>query len=508
MKLFTIGDSISQGFMSGAAARTDLSYSTLIARNLGIKNYRYPSWAKDGLPFNIETIFRKLERRLDSDISGPIEWSQAANILNSYFDDVEDYYERGEGKMKENYEEQYFHNVAVRGFDLAYSWLITSALCKDFVSKNRDNGDNWWGRVNEALLRTSHRVLNPNDGELPLHQNSQLDWLNYHHQQEGVENLILWLGANNALGTVVNLVIEQTSDDGSLFENQRPDQVDFKTRKEKGWNLWHPKDFEKEYEFMLDKVVKILENNPHNVDYKVFVATIPMVTIAPITKAAGDKRNDIIVHEWPVNPDKPAPMGLKDLSSKSCEKVYSYGTHYPYFAFADSFKITDKHLNQSEIIHIDNVIRHYNRIIQEQVAKANERIGTPRFYLVDIGTHLSQMAIKRNHANPEYIFPKYFEFIHPKVDIRYYGTDRKGNMKSGGLFSLDGVHPSAIGQGLIAWEFLKVMEKAGLAGAKPDDLPWKKIFDSDDLRKNPLKITQEIYDNIKMKRFLFDKILG
>src|SRR3712207_6958900 len=29
MKLFTIGDSISQGFMSGAAARTDLAYSTL-----------------------------------------------------------------------------------------------------------------------------------------------------------------------------------------------------------------------------------------------------------------------------------------------------------------------------------------------------------------------------------------------------------------------------------------------------------------------------------------------
>jgi len=28
MKLFTIGDSVSQGFMSLAAARTDLSYST------------------------------------------------------------------------------------------------------------------------------------------------------------------------------------------------------------------------------------------------------------------------------------------------------------------------------------------------------------------------------------------------------------------------------------------------------------------------------------------------
>ena len=35
MRLFTIGDSVSQGLMSGAAARTDLSYSTLIAETPG-----------------------------------------------------------------------------------------------------------------------------------------------------------------------------------------------------------------------------------------------------------------------------------------------------------------------------------------------------------------------------------------------------------------------------------------------------------------------------------------
>ena len=34
MKLFTIGDSVSQGFMSLAAARTDLSYSTLLAARI------------------------------------------------------------------------------------------------------------------------------------------------------------------------------------------------------------------------------------------------------------------------------------------------------------------------------------------------------------------------------------------------------------------------------------------------------------------------------------------
>ena len=126
MKLFTIGDSISQGFMSGAAARTDLCYSTLVAQNMGLKNYNYPNWPREGIPFNIETIFRRLERRLGSDVSGPIEWARAASILNSYFDEIEDFYERGEGRMTGQYNKQPFHNVAVRGFDAAYSWLITS----------------------------------------------------------------------------------------------------------------------------------------------------------------------------------------------------------------------------------------------------------------------------------------------------------------------------------------------------------------------------------------------
>lgn len=43
MKLFTMGDSVSQGFMSLAAARTDLSFSTLIAGRMKLgAGYRYP----------------------------------------------------------------------------------------------------------------------------------------------------------------------------------------------------------------------------------------------------------------------------------------------------------------------------------------------------------------------------------------------------------------------------------------------------------------------------------
>ena len=62
MKLFTIGDGVSQGFMSAAAARTDLTYSTLIVCSMDLKltdEYRYPNWELDGLPLNLERAFRE-----------------------------------------------------------------------------------------------------------------------------------------------------------------------------------------------------------------------------------------------------------------------------------------------------------------------------------------------------------------------------------------------------------------------------------------------------------------
>lgn len=503
VKLFTIGDSISQGFMSGAAARTDLAYSTIIANELGINNYNFPEWPKDGLPFNLETIFRRLQKRLGEDISGIFEWPIAINIINYYLDEIEDYYERGEGSLGKSVGSKPFHNVSVRGFDLSNSWQVKPSTCREIISQSKSNGDNFFGMVNESFLRTAHKVLQ--SGSPKNKDFSQLDWLNHHHQTEGVENVILWLGANNALGTVLDLKINQTSQDGTAFKNGI-ESLSYKTRTDKKWNLWHPGDFRIEYDFMMDKVISMLENNPHNADYKVFIATIPLVTVCPLIKSVEKYgRNELTVKEWEVDPNNPCPMNLSQLSEPR-EHDLSYGKYYPYFIFEDNFDITLNHLNQQEVYHIDNFIRKYNRIIQEAVAKANERIGKPRFYLVDIATEFNKMALKRNNYNPIYEFPEYFSNCFPKIDTRYYGVTREGVKKAGGLFSLDGVHPTAIGQGLIAFEFLKVMKKAGTYKGNPDKLDWKKIFDSDDLYNKPIKLLGEIYDNPNLKKWIYKKL--
>jgi hypothetical protein len=63
----------------------------------------------------------------------------------------------------------------------------------------------------------------------------------------------------------------------------------------------------------------------------------------------------------------------------------------------------------------------------------------------------------------------------------------------GGLFSLDGVHPSAIGQGLLAHEFAAVMKAAGVAFAR--DLDWSRVVRSDSLSWKPLNLIQEAFQH-------------
>ena len=69
----------------------------------------------------------------------------------------------------------------------------------------------------------------------------------------------------------------------------------------------------------------------------------------------------------------------------------------------------------------------------------------------------------------------FFRYQYPPVKTKYCHADSKGLLSQGGLFSLDVVHPSAIGQGLIAWEFIKVMDKTRNKNWQ-EKLDWQEIF--------------------------------
>ncbi|HET7272434.1 MAG TPA: hypothetical protein VFI90_15285, partial [Rubrobacter sp.] len=167
MRLFTIGDSVSQGFMSLAAARTDLSYSTLLASKLNLEpqvDYRFPNWEMGGIPLNLENIMRTLNRRYGSNIRG-FEWFTVLQTINDVVDQAEDYYERGEGRPEEPYGDgsiEFFHNVAVRGFDVADAWQVTPNVCKDVMDSTGERpGDGYLAGPDNPYYRTAIKVLNP-----------------------------------------------------------------------------------------------------------------------------------------------------------------------------------------------------------------------------------------------------------------------------------------------------------------------------------------------------------
>lgn len=487
MKLFTIGDSISQGFMSGAAARTDLSYSTLIAKQLKIIGYQYPIWDQGGMPANIEEIFRALEKSFGANLS-TLEWGLATlKTLPSYLDKIEDYYERGAGSINNPYSggESFFSNVSVRGFNVSDSWLITSKYCKEQI-KSHSSGDGIYSGVDNSFLRTALRVLNPQ--LLDDHQDkSQLDWLKYYSDKEGVENVIIWLGANNALGSIVSLKINFTEGKGRITEKQSDI---FQNADEEVYNLWHPEDFKADYTELLNRIDKILEGKPT----KVFLGTVPLVTIAPLVKGVGETLTVEVNKQQPDNTE-----------SSETEKVI-YSKYYTYFPFDEEYAFkTGINLSFSQVYHIDKCIREYNKIIKNLVAERN-LINPGRYHIIDYSSMLDSLAFKRNGGTPSYQFPEYFNFQYPLPNTKYYHADTDGNLKQGGIFSLDGVHPTPIAHGLIAYETLKKMNEAGVEDANPNQLDWNKIIASDKLYTKPITMMHEIYDNTKLAEWLMERL--
>lgn len=481
MKLFTIGDSISQGFMSAAAARTDLSYSTLLAAKLGAKpgtEYRYPEWPAGGIPVNLEEILRSLNRRYGSNISG-FEWLTVLHSINEVVDRGEDHYERGPGRPDRPYPGgvKFFHNVAVRGLDVADAWLLTPALCRKEIQLEESRGllpDGFLAGASAAFYRTALKVLNPSLAK-KYDDHSALTWLKEHATGEGIENTVLWLGANNALGTVLHLKIRQTPN----VPTDRPHLLGHLERARlRKWNLWHPDDFAAEYRELLKRTDAILRLNTFP-GWKAFLGTVPLVTIAPLAKGVGP---------------------TTDIAGKGI-----YFKYYTYFPFEEEFAHkTGIHLTMQDALHIDDCIRAYNRTIKGLADELNQQHGQTRYLIVDIAEALNRIAYKRNAGQPTYNFPPFFNFIYPEVNTKYYHADAEGRLRQGGLFSLDGIHPTAIGQGLIAWEFLKEMQSAGVVA--DSELDWATIFANDLLYAKPISLMHEFYGKDDLVRHVLKLI--
>ncbi|MBI1945961.1 MAG: hypothetical protein HYS27_09710 [Deltaproteobacteria bacterium] len=494
LELFTIGDSVSQGFQSGAAARPDQAYSTLLARKLGIAGYATPEFPAGGFFLPMEPMLRALERKHGADVSG-LEWAAAIGTLNEALDEGEDYYERGGGSVgtPNAPPAAWYPNVSCYGFQAADAWLLSAKSCHDQVLSAGGSGDGVLTGAAQPFYRNALRVLSPDRqlgalnpgmyaGALAgIEPRSQLDWLLFHARTTGVRDVVLWLGANNCLGTVFDLDVRWSGGDGAAH------RMGHFERAAKKWNLWWPADFEAEYAQLLAYVDVIMKGHNAEKDWRVFVGNVPYVTIAPLIKGVGGST----------------------FVSRPGRQGGHYFKYYTYFPFEEDFARTStRQLTIQEAIQIDDTIAEYNGAIALAAAALNGAHGSDRYVVVDFCEVLRSAAWKRNGGNPTYRFPAYFGRITPRPDTKYYHADIGGRVRQGGLFSLDGVHPSALGQGIIAHELLEAMKRAGRAspGLAFDDRDWAAIHASDSLLARPIRVMHEIYGRDELAKAVIGAI--
>jgi lysophospholipase L1-like esterase len=468
LKLAVIGDSLTQGFQSGAISKTTWSFPAILARAFGVEvpgEFLVPSFPGPGLPLNIEDLLRQLELR-----TGPktdaVTLGRVLTSIPSYLDELEDLYERGVGSRPPKFSGVY-SNLAVWGFALADALRLTPMRSRRAIEESEGwIEDDFLGLPSGPMYRTAQRVLNPGD-ESERRGETQLDALERCvRSQGGVDAVIVWLGANDALGTVLTLDVRD-------MERVSADALPSDPVALLKWNLTSKARFEEEYRQIVARVSDIVSE--HSPGAAVFVATIPYVTIPPITRGVGR------------------------LQGKHFD-------HYRrFFVKSDSGASPLEGLTRHDVELIEARIDGFNALIRSEALARG-------FHVVEVAKMLDLLAVRRNGTEdapdkPLRDFLGDAEHpllrLNPVPNILMYELDANGARAQGGLFSLDGVHPSTAGYGLIAEEFLKTMRAAGVPDAERARIPWAAVIANDSLLQHPPRLWQPLLDQAEQHATLW-----
>jgi hypothetical protein len=432
--LVAIGDSLTHGFQSGAIFNTDLSYPAIIAYELGgLDQFRFPRYnGYGGLPLNIELLLRDLEQQFGEQL----DWWEvplAAFRVRQFMDQVEDHWERGPGSAYPRVT-GINHNLAVYGWDLRDALDKTAEWCASHIEQPKDdilqqvienNGDlaALYVLPNEPPKARSLTVFGAAEKLGNEDDQGQADC--------GIETLIVFLGANNALPAVTELSVVW-SDDG----------YDDLTRKG-AFTVWRPSHFMAELERVAAQVLRVRARH-------VIWCTVPHVTIAPIARGVATK----------VEPGS---------------RYFPYYTR-PWVTDRDFNPRHDPCLTHQQARAIDSAIDQYNYAIVEMVRAARQD-DRKDWLLLDVAGLLDRLAQRRYIDDPlarphwwePYELPPELRLLRPVPDSLFFTSDANGRA-TGGLFSLDGVHPTTVAYGILAQELVNVMRLSGVDFRQSDGM--------------------------------------
>ncbi|MCX7594950.1 MAG: hypothetical protein N2235_14555 [Fischerella sp.] len=472
-RLVTIGDSITHGFQSGAIFNTRLSYPAIIAREMGWDQLRYPTYDSpgDGLPLNLERLARNLQQQFGDNI-GCLEIFPAVLFLRKYLDAIENYWERGEGSLLP-IQREINHNLSVYGWDLRNTLSRNADICLEAIRSSPSRNDFLQQVVDRHNDRAAIRVLNSardtNAKALTPLQAAAVLGAQGTEETEGIETLIVLIGANNALGSILtfNVVWSDTGYDDMTVNDK--------------YTVWRPIHFKAELDRIVAEVRKIRTRH-------VIIGTIPHVTIVPFARGV------------------------------NC-KVTQGSRYFPYYTLPwieDEDFDPDKHphFTEDEARAIDSAIDQYNEYITDAVRQA--RIEGRDWYLLETCGLLDRLASRRyledRTARPswweeiggEYELPPKLKALSPVPNSRFFISGPNGRTQ-GGLFSLDGIHPTTIGYGILTQEIINIMQLAGIKFYESDGqterkgeikVDFQRLISEDTLISQPPRNLANILDII------------
>lgn len=428
-RLVTIGDSLTHGFQSGAIFNTDLSWPMIVAHELGwARSFRYPTYfGFGGLPLNMEFLIRQLEDGF-GDRANFWEVPLALYRARQFMDDVEDHWERGAGSRVPRIA-GIQHNLSVYGWDLRDALEVTAERLDSRIDEPTDAlfkqivenaGERAGLRVLKSARDENGRALTAFGAAAQLGNEGTYEKPG---EGDGIETLIVLLGANNALPSILGLDV--------VWSESGYDDLGKKRR----FTVWRPSHFEAELKEVVKEIKKV--NARH-----VILGTVPHVTIAPIARGVGPK-------------------------------VRRGSRYYPYYTRPwirdDEFDAkNDPHITEQQARAVDSAIDQYNHAITEavRIAREDDRLD---WHLFEVAGLLDRLAARRYIDDPQarpawwrkYDLPPELEALSPTPDSRFFASGPEGRTQ-GGLFSLDGVHPTTVGYGIMAQELITVMQQAGV----------------------------------------------
>jgi len=484
---------MTQGFQHGAVRRTGWAFPAMVATTLGAEPFRAPDFTADGLGGPLLDLEIVLDR-LSSDCGTKLDlWEvpKALFTLQRTMSHIEDYWERGPGTQP-SATGPVHHNLGAWGFEVLDALTLSDAVCERNTPRPRDNAV---GQLPEhGMYRSARRSFNP--GAKPeLAELTQVGLARRLGAEEGIENLIVGLGANNALGTCVSLRVRRSelADLGRLAHERR-------------CNLWQPEHFASAYRNLALELDGIQAK-------RVFLTTVPHVTIAPVTRGVSPRARAADQDE------------LEDGYYEYYTRFWVWDQHFD--------PERSRHLTRQQAREVDASIDAYNACIREQAASRG-------WHVIDLCAVLDQLAFRRNRGRPTYRLPAgliqalrdnpHTRFrVRPDgkvlLDTRFMRIPRQPPAENagsedwqaafkGGLFGLDGVHPSTTGYGIIAHEVLSAFREAGVPGADPNKLDWRGIVANDLLLTSPpaLLVSLEqtldaLFAKLPLDR-LIDKLAG